>query len=139
GCDEFVWGGGDDVRAQPATGGGPVGEGAFGGQVVGQPVDLAGSVVVDVGEAETFEPARGSGTHVSKAVPAVDGSRSGGIELGGAAGGEGLERDGGGAGQVLLGVPRRNRHDPHPGVMPWSANSRCRWGRNTLCAGQPSR
>ena len=41
-------------------------------QFVGQPVDLARDVVVDLGEPECVEPARGSCAEVSERVPAVD-------------------------------------------------------------------
>jgi hypothetical protein len=44
-------------------------------EVVGEPVGLAGDVVVDVCEAERFEPARGSWAHVSEVVVAVDDDR----------------------------------------------------------------
>jgi hypothetical protein len=38
---------------------------ALGFEAVGESVCLAGGVVVDLGEAELLEPARGSGAHVS--------------------------------------------------------------------------
>ena len=48
--------------------------GTVGGPSCCDPVDLAGGVVIDPLEAELFEPTRGSGAHVSKGVPAVDGN-----------------------------------------------------------------
>jgi len=56
----------------------------FNGEVVREPVGFAGDVVVDVLEAERFEPARGSWTHVSGVVVAVDDDRPAPIEPRGA-------------------------------------------------------
>ena len=42
---------------------------------IDKPVDLAGDVVVDLAEAQRFEPAPGSCTEVSEGVPAVDDHR----------------------------------------------------------------
>ena len=44
----------------------------FDRKVLRDPVDLAWEVVVDLGEAERFEPARGSWAEVSEPIPAVD-------------------------------------------------------------------
>jgi hypothetical protein len=53
---------------------------ALRGQAGGQPVELAVHVVADLGEAERFEPPRGSWAHVSGRVPAVDNDRPARIE-----------------------------------------------------------
>ncbi len=92
------------VRSQPPADRRSVGGGAFHGKVVGQPVDLARDVVVDLGEAERFEPARGSWAHVSKSVPAVDDHRPVPVEAGRRGGVEGLEWDVERVGQVQLDV-----------------------------------
>jgi hypothetical protein len=47
---------------------------------VGEPVGLAGGVVVDVLEAERFEPTRGSWAQVSDIVVAVDDDRTPSVE-----------------------------------------------------------
>jgi hypothetical protein len=54
-------------------------------EVVGEPVGIAGDVVVDVLEAECFEPARGSWAHVSEVVGAAHDDRATAIEGSGAA------------------------------------------------------
>src|SRR5262249_58619446 len=48
---------------------------SFEREAEGAPVGLAGDVVVDAGEADAFEPPRGSWAHVSLRVVAVDDHR----------------------------------------------------------------
>jgi hypothetical protein len=62
---------GHHVVARKPTGGRGINLLAVDRQVVFKPIDLARHVVVDLGEPERFEPARGSWAHVSKRVPAV--------------------------------------------------------------------
>ena len=57
--------------AGDAAGGRLVCSCAFAWQTVGEPVNLTWGVVVETGEAESGEPARGAWTQVSEAVPAV--------------------------------------------------------------------
>jgi hypothetical protein len=47
---------------------------------VGKPVGLAEHVVVDPGEPEGLEPARGSWAQVSQPIPAVDDHRAGAVQ-----------------------------------------------------------
>ena len=83
----------NELRAQVERGGGrgpaPAGPGAdprlaslraFDGEAEAAPVGLAGGVVVDLLEADAFEPRRGSWAHVSLAVVAVDDHRSSLVE-----------------------------------------------------------
>jgi hypothetical protein len=102
--------GGDDIAALGVAGAQDPGLLALGLQAVGEPVGLAGDVVVDLGEAELFEPARGSGAHVSQRVMAVHDHRPVGVEPGGAGGVELLEGDVDRAGQVLVGVLGCRQH-----------------------------
>jgi hypothetical protein len=44
-------------------------------QTMGEPIRLAGNVIKDLGEAQTFEPSRSSGAEVSLQVVAVDNHR----------------------------------------------------------------
>ena len=67
--------------AREATRGGQLGVGALDGEAVSEPVDIPGGVVVDVGEAEGFEPARGAWAQVSETVPAVHDDVAAEIEL----------------------------------------------------------
>lgn len=58
-------------RMTCSTGSWPVGVPALGRQAGGQPVELTGHVVVDLGEPKALEPPRGSWAEVSGRVPAV--------------------------------------------------------------------
>jgi hypothetical protein len=69
---------------------------------VGEPVDLPKGVVVDLGEPERFEPARGSWAQVSEGVPAIQHHRTIGIERDGTFSGQLLEREVNRARQVEL-------------------------------------
>jgi hypothetical protein len=102
--DGFIRAGGDHLMAQVPANRGRVGAGPRHSEVAGEPVDLAGYVVIDFGEPERREPARGSGAEVSKGIPAVDDDRACAVESGRGGGVERLERDVDRAGQVHLGV-----------------------------------
>src|SRR4051812_4021153 len=82
----------------------------FAGQAAGEPVGLAGDVVVDVLEAERVEPARGSWAHVSETVVAVDDDRLGLVEVCGGGRVELPERDVDRPGRVLVGVLVLDQH-----------------------------
>jgi hypothetical protein len=68
------------------------------------PIDLAGGVVVDLIEAELFEPPRGPGAHVSKAIPAVDHDWSGWVKRSYGAAIELLEGHVHSPGKMFLGI-----------------------------------
>jgi hypothetical protein len=67
-----------------------------------EPVDLPGHVVVDLGEPERFEPARGSCAEVSERVPAVDDDRTPALEHSCALGSQALEREAHGSRKMAL-------------------------------------
>jgi hypothetical protein len=75
---------------------------AFEREPEGAPVGLAGGVVVDTGEADAFEPPRGSWAQVSLVVVAVDDHRRPTVEKRRRVLVERLERDVDSAGQVLV-------------------------------------
>ena len=68
------------------------------------PIDLAAGVVIHVLETELKKPRRGSGAHVSKCVPAVDGNRPGDVELSGGVGVQLFEGDVQRSGKMFLRV-----------------------------------
>ena len=51
---------------------GRIGAFPFSWQTVGEPIHLAGNIIKDLGESQTFEPSRSSGAEVSLRVIAVD-------------------------------------------------------------------
>jgi hypothetical protein len=63
---------GDGIVPSQVTDLGLAGPRSLDGAPVDEPVDLARDVVIDLGEPERFEPARGSCAEVSERVPAVD-------------------------------------------------------------------
>src|SRR5262249_45741636 len=71
-------------------------------ETIGSPVGFAGGVVVDAGEADAFEPPRGSWAHVSLVVVAIDDHRPFAIELARGVAVDRLERDVDRAGQVFV-------------------------------------
>jgi hypothetical protein len=99
----------NDVGPGELAGGDELGS-PFDGEVVGEPVGFSGDVVVDVLEAERVEPARGSWAHVSEVVVAVDDDRPVGVERGGRAPVELLERDVDRPGEMRLFVFVRWQH-----------------------------
>jgi hypothetical protein len=68
----FVQVAGGNVWAGHVGGSGKPGDGALTRQTSGEPVLLAGGVVVHPSEAQTLEPPRGSCAQVSGRVPTVD-------------------------------------------------------------------
>jgi hypothetical protein len=77
---------------------------SLGGKPVGQPVLFARDVVVDLLEAQRFEPARGSRAEVSYVVPAVDDDRPRLVQAGRGGGVELLEGDAARSRNVLIQV-----------------------------------
>jgi hypothetical protein len=80
GADALVQPGRGHILAEQVLGAGDVGLFTFGGKSVGEPVGLAERVVVDPGEPEGLEPARGSWAQVSQPIPAVDDHRAGAVQ-----------------------------------------------------------
>ena len=80
GADALVQPGRGHILAEQVLGAGDVGLFPFGGKSVGKPVGLAEHVVVDPGEPEGLEPARGSWAQVSQPIPAVDDHRAGAVQ-----------------------------------------------------------
>ena len=70
-ADRLVEPAGRDVWPGDVAGPRQLGVAALGRQASGQPVELIGHVVGDLGEPKALEPARGSGAEVSGRVPAV--------------------------------------------------------------------
>jgi hypothetical protein len=80
GADALVQPGRGHILAEQILGPEDAGPFTFGRKPVGEPVGLAEHVVVDPGEPEGLEPARGSWAHASQAVPAVDDHRAGAVQ-----------------------------------------------------------
>ena len=80
GADALVQPGRGHILAEQVLGAGDVGLFPFGGKSVGEPVGLAQHVVVDPGEPQGLEPARGSWAQVSQPIPAVDDHRAGAVQ-----------------------------------------------------------
>jgi hypothetical protein len=95
---------GDDVVAGEGADSRGFGVLALDRQLVREPVDLSGVIVVGLGEAECCEPARGSWAQVSERVPAVHDHRPAAVELPCALGGQLLQREADGAGEVASAV-----------------------------------
>jgi hypothetical protein len=70
----------------------------------GDPVDLASCGVVHLLEGQLFEPPRGPGAHVSKAIPAIDSYWLRRVEESGGLGAELFEGNVDGFGKMFLGV-----------------------------------
>src|SRR5215211_8369266 len=83
---------------------------AFPGEPTREPVRLAGHVVVDPLEAQTFEPPRGPRTHVSLVVVAVDDNRPISLKPSGRLLVQLLERAADGSGKVLVLVLLAQQH-----------------------------
>jgi len=81
------------------------------------PVGLAGDIVVDVSETETFEPRRGSWRQVSLVVVAVDDHRPIALQPPGTLGVEALERDVDRARKVLVFVLVLRQHFDELGAV----------------------
>src|SRR6185312_7812201 len=95
---------GDDVIADQRTDRRDFGVLALNWQPVREPVSLPRLVVVDLGEAERFEPARGSWAQVSERVPAVHDHWPSPIQHGGALSCQLLEREADRVGKVAVAV-----------------------------------
>src|SRR5258708_35350926 len=81
-----------------------LGVGAFSGQSSGKPVRLTRLVLVNLAEAKTLEPRRGSGGHVSSRIPAVNDDWAPAIQRAHAFFIDVAQRDADRAGQVVFGV-----------------------------------